>query len=688
VVDVGLFHHRQELPRVGRQRLDVAPLALGIDGIEGQRRLARAGQAGDHDQLVARQVEVDVLEVVGACRDRLREYLIAEGRSDEVLALVATSEAPVDRAVEAFIQTRYAEALAWCEGRLKTAPDDAFAQLHRARAVHNLGQHEAALGQFRTLVKAHPDFAEAWAACAHALRASGQEVAACQAYERALEQSPGLRQARLNLGITLLNQDRAAAAQQCFETLLDRNGDDVEAMVYLGLALRLNGQEAMAIRRLKRALILQPDHVEAHRYLAGLYNQAGQVDEALHHLRQALKRSPEDPDLIADLADIHELSSELDKAAEQVARGLKAAPMHPQLNLMAARLDRRAGDLEAAEQRLRSLDERAFPPRLALQLAQERGLVFDRLRKAEEAWPQFERANELAAGDGRLATVDRQAFPRALTVIGEGLDEVVSQAPVEDDDGSDLIFLIGFTRSGTTLLDTFFKARADLVTVEEKPTIERVIDMHGLQALGCQAVHAMSAEARSALRQRYRQFLGSWIPRQWQGAVIDRMPLRLIHAALIHQLFPRARFVLALRHPCDVVLSNFMQIFEPGDALVHCNTLASTAQLYDQVMQLWMRIEPLLGDRVIETRYEDLVGEPEAELSRLCRALDLDFDPAVLDRDRRVAAAGRVRTASYQQVHEPLYSRAVGRWQRYADHFEPHLELLAPHAARMGYSMS
>jgi hypothetical protein len=65
-VDVGLVHQLQELPRIGRQALDVAALALGIQGVEGERRLARARQAGDHHQLVARQVEVDVLEVVRA----------------------------------------------------------------------------------------------------------------------------------------------------------------------------------------------------------------------------------------------------------------------------------------------------------------------------------------------------------------------------------------------------------------------------------------------------------------------------------------------------------------------------------------------------------------------------------------------------------------------------------------------
>ena len=66
VVDIGLFHHGQELPRVGRQGLDVAPLSFGVERVERERRLARARQAGHHHQFVARDVEVDVLEVVGA----------------------------------------------------------------------------------------------------------------------------------------------------------------------------------------------------------------------------------------------------------------------------------------------------------------------------------------------------------------------------------------------------------------------------------------------------------------------------------------------------------------------------------------------------------------------------------------------------------------------------------------------
>jgi hypothetical protein len=78
-IDVGLFHQLQELPRVGRQRLDIAPLAFGIEGVERQRRLARTRQPGDHHQLVARQIEVDVLEIVGASTTYADEFHVYSG---------------------------------------------------------------------------------------------------------------------------------------------------------------------------------------------------------------------------------------------------------------------------------------------------------------------------------------------------------------------------------------------------------------------------------------------------------------------------------------------------------------------------------------------------------------------------------------------------------------------------------
>ncbi|MBB6085864.1 tetratricopeptide (TPR) repeat protein [Wenzhouxiangella marina] len=653
-----------------------------VFSIEPAERLFASGQASRAERWLREHADQPL------ARARLREYWLVEGRKAEVMELVQAGETRLDRAVEAFIAGRPAEALAWCDGELAEHPDDAYAALNRARCLHNLGQPAEALEAFRRLVQAHPGLPEAWYSFAHALRAAGHEAPACQAYEEALKLAPGLRAARFNLGLTLLNLDRAEEAKACFERLLDANADDVEAMVHLGLALHMNGQSELAVRRLKRALMHAPGHPQAHRFLAGIYNQAGHAELALEHLEKALAAHPDDPELLAELADIHELSSRLDAARAAVERGLAQAPGHPQLRLMAARLDRRAGNLEAAHSNLSAVRPEALPPRLGLQHAQEAGLLMDRLGKADEAMLAFERANELAGRDGRKQAVDRQAFGRELERMGDWLQRGASargELPGADR-GEDLIFLIGFTRSGTTLLDTFFGPLAQVQSVEEKPTFERLIIDAARQGVAYPFdLDAMSVDELEGLRQRYRQHLGRFLPAGGAERTIDRMPLRLIHAATLGRLFPGARFLLAERHPCDVVLSNFMQIFEPGDALVHCDTLASTVSLYDAVMRLWWQTEPLVADRLVRVRYEALVADPETELRRSCAALDLEFDPAMLEQRHRGSSEKRVRTASYQQVHEPIYRRAASRWERYRAHFEPHLQQLEPHAERLGY---
>jgi len=649
------------------------------DALNLAEQLFREGRARDAEQTL----RADSSRPASAAR--LREYLIAEGHQDEAAALARQHGDSVNRAVEAFSRGRFEQALGHCEEALRLTPGDVHARLHKARSLHNLGQRAAALEGLQALVADQPEFAEAWYACGHALRANGHETAACEAYEKALDRSPGLRSARLNLGMTCLNLDRADQARACFEFLLERSPDDIDALIHLGLALHMDGQARLAVRRLKRALALAPEHPAAHRFLATIYNQAGQADLARHHLEQALRVLPDDPDLWAELADIHELSSRLDAAQQALERGLRLARNHPQLNLMDARLQRRQGQLESALQRLRAIPAQYLPPRLALQHAQELAIVLDRLDQADAAHDQMVRANELAGRDGRLKSVDRGAFRRELDTISEWLPRA-ARWPAGSDRGDDLVFLIGFTRSGTTLLDTFFKPHPGVHTVEEKPTIERVIqDMERGGARYPADLDTLSNRDRDALRQRYRESLEPWLPSGWTGRVVDRMPLRLIHAPFIRRLFPDARLLLAVRHPCDVVLSNFMQIFEPGNALVHCNTLASTVDLYDRVMQLWSRIEATLDDRLVRVGYESVVHDPQAELERLCRVLDIEFLPAMLEQRRERVAAERVRTASYQQVDEALYTRASGRWIRYRRHFEPFYDRLDPHARRLGY---
>jgi hypothetical protein len=153
---------------------------------------------------------------------------------------------------------------------------------------------------------------------------------------------------------------------------------------------------------------------------------------------------------------------------------------------------------------------------------------------------------------------------------------------------------------------------------------------------------------------------------------------------LIYRLFPRAKILLALRHPCDVVLSGFMQAFKPNAAMVHFGDLADTARFYASVMGLWRRYAEVLPLEVLTTRYEDLVTDFEAETRRILAFLELPWDDSVLTYAER-AKSRAIATPSYHQVVQPIYARSVGRWRNYREQMADVLPLLRPFVDVFGY---
>ncbi len=319
---------------------------------------------------------------------------------------------------------------------------------------------------------------------------------------------------------------------------------------------------------------------------------------------------------------------------------------------------------------------------------QEAGLSLDRLEDTDQAVQALTLANRINADSPRARAVDRSAYFAQLDAIEGWLERTDRTAPAADGPGRQLCFLIGMPRSGTTLLDTMLDAHPDVATVEEKPTMESVIATLAESPAGYpEAIDELGESELEDLRARYLERLHDHTGPSTSGLIVDKLPLRLVHTALIRRLFPGAKMLLILRHPCDVVLSNFMQLFEPTEAFVQTDTLEGAAQLYDRVMSLWTRLRPL-AEPVLETlRYESLVADPAGELERVCAFLGVDFHPDMVDDKARLANRDRVRTNSYYQVAEAVHGRSAGRWLRYRAHLEPHLARLRPHAEALGYPL-
>ncbi len=157
---------------------------------------------------------------------------------------------------------------------------------------------------------------------------------------------------------------------------------------------------------------------------------------------------------------------------------------------------------------------------------------------------------------------------------------------------------------------------------------------------------------------------------------VDKMPLNVLYAGLIHRALPNARIVCLRRDPMDVCLSNFRQLFATGFSYYdYAYDLEDVARYYvgfDRLVAHWRRTLP--ADRFTEIAYEDLVADQEGATRRLLAFCALRWDPRCLDFHENRAP---VATASSVQVRRPLYSTAVGRWRRYGEALEPMRRVLA-----------
>jgi hypothetical protein len=364
-----------------------------------------------------------------------------------------------------------------------------------------------------------------------------------------------------------------------------------------------------------------------------------------------------------------------------------------------ARVQRRqsSGDgaiLRAARDRLATLKLDGLPFDQRRGVHEELAQICASLGDTDGAFREFTEMNQEAAREAALRKVDKRAYLRQVDTLIEaftpdwvGSWHALPQPPVQPTHRAPPVFLVGFPRSGTTLLDQILDAHPDVQVIEERPLVRAVrdaaIELGGYPA----TLAALTAESREHLRQVYWRAVRGEGGQPEDKIVIDKMPLNLIHVGLIARVFPEARIILALRHPADCVLSCFMQNFLLNASMANFLDLNDAAHLYDRVMTLWQAYEKLLPLNVHAVRYERLIGDLEAEVRPVLDFLGVSWNDAVKDPAAHALARGTIRTPSYAQVTQPIYSSAADRWRRYEKHLASALPALDKHIRHFGYSL-
>ena len=167
------------------------------------------------------------------------------------------------------------------------------------------------------------------------------------------------------------------------------------------------------------------------------------------------------------------------------------------------------------------------------------------------------------------------------------------------------------------------------------------------------------------MRDYYFNQIESYKKNKNKKITIDKMPLNLVHVGEILRFFPNAKFILALRHPYDCVLSCFMQNFMLNHAMANFLNLDDTLKLYDLTMSLWKKYTNVFKIDHHLIRYEDVVSNFKKTIGDLLKFLNVKWSDNVIEFYKTAEKRGIINTPSYNQVSQPIYYKSMYIWKNY-----------------------
>jgi tetratricopeptide (TPR) repeat protein len=628
---------------------------------------------------------------------RLRDYFVGERMNENALNLIAATRLDdpgisyANDSIRKQMSGDLPGAIDACNNALRLNTNDASAYNQLGRVLFNAGHTQQSQSAFEKAITLKPEFAEAWHNLGHVLRAQNKLEESEKAYTKSTEIAPYYRSGLLNLGIVQFSRGKNTDALYSFKKLLQLDPENAEAYLNAGIAEHILRNASEARHYYERALALQPKSPITLRHLASLFAEELNTDAAIKYYRQALAINSRMGDVWAELIELYERSNRIEDAQQALIEATRILSNDANVQYLAAKMARRNNHIDASVKLFRQVNANQLHPRFLQSYYFESGNTFDRSGDYLSAFQAFERGNDLASRSIRAKQTDFSAFDRHMDAVEEWLRSGANVEKYENDEdlGEDLCFLLGFPRSGTTLLDVMLDGHQDTQTLEERATFEHVAFAMDKNFGGYPfGTSNLIKNDREMLRKQYRKTLiDEGLAAEKTKLIIDKMPIRTVHAACIHRLFPRAKFLFALRHPCDVILSNYMQNFAANEVFVHFNTLTESTRMYERVMRIWKTTHQIMPIPVHFVRYEQLVSDTERTLQDVCRFLELPWMASMSSHQDTLKERGRIKTNSYHQVAEPVYQRSINRWHNYRPQFEAHLDRIKPYADYFSYSL-
>ena len=627
-----------------------------------------------------------------------RDHLLAHPGSVRHLALLARTLAKQGRLAEAEAELLRAQ---------KLAPEQAILYEDLGSVFVAGGRFEEAVGLFRKAIALAPEAPSAHRKLGEALAALGHSAEADQHFEAFFDRDP--ISARIAEGADHLKAGRTDQAITMLHAVLREHPNNVSAMRHLAVACwrgKRNLSDAEAW--LRKATELKPDFAAAWLTLGRVLLDADKHPEAIDAYRQAVAAAPRNPAAWSGLGSAHAQAGEPESSLGAYRRSLALNPDSPGTLLSSAHALKTVGDQPAALAAYRRAialrprfgeaywslaNLKVFRFEAAEVQAMQQQLKRTDLSESEQVHFHFALGKALEdAGDYDAAWThfdagNRRQRPRVQhdpvamedrhTRILEVFDDAFLAANAgRGHPATAPIFVVGLPRSGSTLVEQILASHSQVEGTAELPILGRIATSVGRY----RPADEQFPEAVRRLRDRDWRAYGQ----QYLDAArrhrhtnrpffTDKMPNNFPLLGFARLILPNAKIIDARRHPLDACVGCYKQLFASGQAFTYdLEDLAHYYSQYDALMGHWSETLP---GAVLRVHYEDTVLDLEGQVRRILDHCGLPFEPACV---RFHETERAVKTASSEQVRQPIHREALGKWRVYAQHLHWLVEDLAP----------
>lgn len=502
---------------------------------------------------------------------------------------------------------------------------------------------------------------------------TGNYQEAVSSYQKALELNPNDASIYFNLGHVYYLLERFDAALEAYNNALRLKPDYYHALTNIGIIMMDLGHKEAALDYFNKSLAINPNYIETHINLGNYWALFGSnTDESKveFHYKTACRLDPRNADAIASYANYLDRNGKSREAYELLLPLVQSENVVNErialtFGYIASEFDKQREAVDIL-QRVLDTTPRKLDARKSIHFAL--GNLYDKIGDYDNAFTHFKQANEL-----RKVRWGVKSSKDELKAIKKAYSEY--SLPYSNNRSELPVFIVGMPRSGTSLVEQILASHPKVYGAGELGYLRNHVEklpeiLSGAQSYP-ECIQLLNVDNMDRFADDYVRYLEALLPGSGEIRVTDKMPANFWILGFIHHLFPHARIIHCKRDPRDTCLSCYFQDFSFGHSYKNdLGTLGRYYRQYEDIMRFWTSRYDL---NILDVQYEELVARPEEHIRSLIQFCGLEWDETCLAfyKSKRLS-----RTASLQQVREPIYTQSVGRWRKYKKYLRELFEAL------------